>query len=33
MMKKLPPNQNVRADKNLLDALIAQFGEGNVKVM
>ncbi len=33
MMKKLPPNQNVCADKNLLDALIVQFGEGNVKVM
>ena len=33
MMKKLPPNQNVRADKALLDALIERFGEGNVKVM
>ena len=33
MMKKLPPNQNVRADKNLLDALKDRFGEGNVKVM
>ena len=33
MMKKLPPNQNVRADKPLLDALIERFGEGNVKVM
>ena len=33
MMKKLPPNQNVRADKQLLDALKARFGEGNVKVM
>ena len=33
MMKKLPPNQNVRADKNLLDALMKRFGAGNVKVM
>jgi len=33
MMKKLPTNQNVRADKPLLDALIERFGEGNVKVM
>jgi len=33
MMKKLPPNQNVRADKQLLDSLKARFGEANVKVM
>ena len=33
MMKKLPPNQNVRADKNLLDVLKDRFGEDNVKVM
>ncbi len=33
MMKKLPPNQNVRANKNLLDALKVNFGESNVKVM
>ena len=33
MMKKLPPNQNVCADKNLLEALAARFGEGNVKLM
>ncbi len=33
MMKKLPPNQNVCADKALLDALKARFGEANVKVM
>ncbi len=33
MMKKLPPNQNVRANKSLLDALKEQFGENNVKVM
>ena len=33
MMKKLPPNQNVRADKELLDSLKARFGEENIKVM
>ena len=33
MMKKLPPNQNVRVEKGLLDTLKARFGEGNVKVM
>ena len=33
MMKKLPQNQNVCADKNLLEALAARFGEGNVKLM
>ncbi len=33
MMKKLPPNQNVRADKQLLDSLKVRFGEANVKVM
>ena len=33
MMKKLPPNQNVRADKKLLDALVARFGESNIKLM
>ena len=33
MMKKLPVNQNVRADKDLVENLISRFGEGNVKVM
>ena len=33
LMKKLPPNQNIRADKKLLDALKERFGENNVKVM
>ncbi len=33
MMKKLPPNQNVRADKVLLEALTARFGGDNVKLM
>ena len=33
LMKKLPPNQNVRADKSLLEALSKRFGEANVKVM
>ena len=33
MMKKLPPNQNVHANKNLMDALVERFGEGNVKLM
>ena len=33
LMKKLPPNQNVSADKALLDALVSRFGEGNVKLM
>jgi len=33
LMKKLPSNQNVSADKTLLDALISRFGESNVKLM
>ena len=33
MMKKLPPNQNVCADKELLEMLEARFGEGNIKLM
>ena len=33
MMKKLPVNQNVCADKDLVENLISRFGEGNVKVM
>ncbi len=33
MMKKLPPNQNVCANKALLEALEQRFGEGNIKLM
>ena len=33
LMKKLPPNQNVSANKELLDALSARFGESNVKLV
>ena len=31
-VKNLPPNRNVRADKDLLDKLTALYGEENVKV-
>lgn len=32
MKKQLPPNQNVRADKALLDALAQRFGAENIKL-
>ena len=31
-VKTLPPNRNVKADKELVDKLTARYGEGNVKV-
>ncbi len=31
-LKNLPPNRNVKADKELVDRLAALYGEGNVKV-
>ncbi len=31
--KNLPPNRNVRADRELVEKLEAQFGEGNIKVV
>ncbi len=31
-VKNLPPNRNVKADKELLEKLTALYGEENVKV-
>ncbi len=31
--KNLPPNRNVRADRELVEKLEAEFGEGNIKVV